>query len=129
MMLMVRVKSTITAHIQLLKNDGQFASGVFDLVMKLSYHAITPFNGIVGTSVGLIHDCMHSCVFVRRAKVFDDLGDVADSKELMGVEELAVAVVREIRSEKTIRSAFPALVFASSAGLVCAVVAAVAGGA
>lgn len=114
--------STVTKHSQLLKNNLQFVSGVFDLVLKLSYDAIASINGIIGTSIGLKHDCMHSCVFLRRGKGFDDLGDIADSKELMRVKELTVTVVREIRSEKTIGSAFPALVFAGGAGLVCAAI-------
>ena len=102
-------------------NHVQFILIIFDLVLKPSYDAIATFNGIIGTSIRLKHDCMHSGVFLRRAKVFDDLGDVADTKELMRIEELAVTVVREIRSEKTIWSAFPALVFACSACLVCGV--------
>lgn len=65
---------------------------------------------------------MHSSVFLRRGKRFDDLGDVADSKELMRIEELTMTIMREIRSKKTIRSAFSTLVFASGTGLVCAIV-------
>jgi len=126
---MMMLMSTVTEHSQLLKNNLQFVSCVFDLVLKLFYDAIASINGIIGTSIGLKHDCMHSCVFLWRGKGFNDLGDVADSKELMRVKELAVTVVREIRSKKTIGSAFPALVFAGGAGLVCAVVVAAAGAA
>lgn len=50
-------------------------------------------------------------------EVLDDLGNVADTKQFMGIEELSLAIVREIRGENAIGSALPALVFASCTSL------------
>ena len=52
-----------------------------------------------------------------RVEVADDVGDVFDTKQFMAVEELALAIVRKIRGENAVRSAFFTMVFASSASV------------
>ena len=52
-----------------------------------------------------------------RAHHLDDLGDVAYTKELVSIEELALAIVREIGCENAVRSTLSALVLACSASL------------
>ena len=63
------------------------------------------------------NDGTHGFVLLRRVKVLDDLANIANTKQFMGIEELSLTIVREIRGENAVRSALPALVFASCAGL------------
>lgn len=92
------------------------------MVLKFFNDVIIFFDGIICMSIGLKYDCIYSCVFIRRVKVFYDFGDVVYIEEFMSIEELVVMVVREVRSEKIIRSIFFMLVFVSCVCLVCGVV-------
>lgn len=83
--------------------------------------AVATADGVGGADVGLENDGAHGLVLVAVVEVFDDLGDVADAEELVGVEELALAVVGEIRGQNAVGGALAALVFASGAGLGVAV--------
>ena len=59
----------------------------------------------------------HGLVLIGLIKIFDDLGNVADTEQFMGVEELSLAIMRKIWGENAVSSALPTLVFTCSASL------------
>lgn len=69
----------------------------------------------------MIDDGAHGLVLVLRAEKLDDLGDVAHAKQLVRVEELALAFVREVRCKNAIGCTLSALVLACSTSLGSAV--------
>lgn len=78
---------------------------------------IATTNWICSAHVGLVNDGTHGLVLVLRAEKLDDLGDVAHAKQLVRVEELALAFVREVRCKNAIGCTLSALVLACSTGL------------
>lgn len=84
--------------------------------MEVADDAVAPEDGVVGAGVGLVDDGAHGLVLLVRGEVLDDLRDVADAEELVGVEELVLAVVGEVRGEEAVGLALPALVLACGAG-------------
>lgn len=104
-----------------MKNNVELRLVILDETLQLPNDSVAPANRIVGSNIRLEDDGAHGLFLVGWIKVFDNFCDVADAKQFMSVEELALAIVREKRGENTIRSALPALVFASSASLGVAV--------
>ena len=100
-----------------MKNKIKFSLVVFDLALKFTNDSIAASDMIICTNIRLKNDSVHSFVLVRLVKVLDDFGNVAYAKQLMGIEELSLAIVREIRGENAVRSALPTLVFAGSTSL------------
>lgn len=122
MMMMVLLVVLSSKESELLKDEVELGAVVLDLGLKLQDVAVTTADGVVGAHVGLVDDGSHGLVLVVRVELFDDFGDVSDAEQFMGVEELALAIVRKIRCENAVSSAFPALVLTSSASLVVVVV-------
>lgn len=106
---------------ELVKHDVELGLVIFDLTLVLAYDPVATPNRVTSSDIGLENDGVHRSVFVGLVKVLDDFGNVAHAKQFMSVEELALAVVREIRGENAVRSAFPTLVLARSASLCVAV--------
>lgn len=106
---------------KLVKNNVKLSLVILNLTLVLAYDPVTTTNRVISSEIRLENDGVHGSVFVGLVKVLDDLGDVAHTKQFMCIKELALAIVREIRGENAVRSAFPALVFASSASLCVAV--------
>lgn len=106
-----------SANCELMKNHIEFGLGVQNLMVKVAYDPTATAYGIFGTDIRLNNNGAHGGVLLRRVEVSDDLGDVANAKQFMSVEELLLAVVREIRSKNAVGSTLSSLVFTGSASL------------
>lgn len=102
---------------ELLKDKVKFSLVVFNLGLKVLDVLVATTNRVRGTHVRLEDDGAHGLVLKGRVKELDDLGDVADTKQFMGIEELPLAIVREIRCENAVRCTLPTLVLACRASL------------
>nr|GMC55716.1 hypothetical protein VITISV_031739 [Ipomoea batatas] len=102
---------------EVVEDDVELGLALLDLALELPDNPVTTADGINGSHVGFIDNGPHGLVFLRRGEVADDFGNVANTEKLVGVEELALAVVGEIRGEYAIGGALSALVLASGAGL------------
>lgn len=102
---------------EVVEDEVELGLGEVDLALEVADDAVAAADGVGGADVGLEDDGSHGLVLVGWVEVADDLGDVADAKQFMAVEELALAIVRKIRGENAVRGAFSTLVFASSASL------------
>lgn len=110
---------------EVVEDDVELGLGEAYLVLEVADDPVTSSDGVRGTRVGLEDDGAHGVVLGRRVEVADDLDDVADAEEAVGVQELALAVVGEVGGEDAVGGALPALVFAGGAGLGGGAVAAV----
>ncbi|GMN36976.1 hypothetical protein TIFTF001_006457 [Ficus carica] len=106
---------------EVLVDEVQLGLGELNLELKVADDAVAAADGVGGSEVGLEDDGAHGLVLGSRVEVLDDLGDVADSEELVGVEELALVVVREIRGQNAVGCALPPLVLTRRASLGTAV--------
>nr|GLL17825.1 protein YLS9-like [Ipomoea trifida] len=102
---------------EVVEDDVELGLALLDLALELPDNPVTTADGINGSHVGFIDNGPHGLVFLRRGEVADDFGNVANTEKLVGVEELALAVVGEIGGEYAIGGALSALVLASGAGL------------
>lgn len=71
--------------------------------------------GIAISNIGLVDDRTHGLRFLRQFELVEDLKDVADTEQTVGVQELLGLVWREVRGERTIGGASTTLVFARRA--------------
>ena len=81
---------------QLMKHDLEFGFAVLDLALKVTNDAVTSAHRIEGSDVGLENNGAHCLFLLEGIEVFDDFGDVANAEEFVSVEELALAMVREV---------------------------------
>ncbi|KAL5999572.1 hypothetical protein ACLOJK_037857 [Asimina triloba] len=102
---------------ELAQNQVELDSIVLNLALQLENDAVAAADGVAGSGVGLEDNGAHGLGPLDGIEILDDLADVADPEQFMGVQELALLVGREIRGEEAIGSAFPALVFTRSASL------------
>jgi len=116
-LVLVLVLSLGSEHGELLEDEFQLGSAVLDLGLQVEDVAVAASDRVRGAHVGLVDDGSHGLVLVAGADNLDDFGDVAYSEEFVGVEELALSVVREIGRENAVGGAFSALVLACSASL------------
>lgn len=87
--------------------------------MEVLDHAVAPSDGVGGASVGLEDDGRHGLVAGGGVEGADDLENVADAEEAVGVEELALLVGGEVGCQGAVRPAPPPLVLAGRARLRC----------
>ncbi|CAI0419516.1 unnamed protein product [Linum tenue] len=116
LLLMLLLLVLLLADGELMQDKPQFSLAVLDLALELSHDPVTPANRVAGSNVGLDYDCTHRLVLLCfRREILYDLGDLPHPKQLVRVEELALAVVWEIRGQDAVRGALPALVLARRA--------------
>lgn len=106
---------------EVLVDEVELGLGELNLELKVADDAVAAADGVGGSEVGLEDDGAHGLVLGSRVEVLDDLGDVADAEELVGVEELALVVVREIRGQNAVGCALPPLVLTRRTSLGTAV--------
>lgn len=106
---------------EVLVDEVELGLGELNLELKVVDDAVAAADGVGGSEVGLENDGAHGLVLGSRVEVLDDLGDVADAEELVGVEELALVVVREVRGQNAVGCALPPLVLTRRASLGTAV--------
>lgn len=104
------------AELELAEDELELGLAELDLAVEVADDAVAPEDGVVGAGVGLVDDGAHGLVLLVGGEVLDDLGDVADAEELVGVEELVLAVVGEVGGEEAVGLALAALVLAGGAG-------------
>lgn len=102
---------------ELVEDDVELGLAILDLTLEVADDAVAAADGVEGADVGLEDDGTHGLFLLEGVEVLDDLGDVADAEELVGVQELALPVVGEVWGKNAVRGALPALVFAGGAGL------------
>lgn len=100
-----------------MEHDLELCLGEAYLLLEVAYNPVAPANRVGGPCVRLEDDGPHGVVFGRRVEVADYLHDVANAEQTVGVQELALAVVGEIRGEDAVGGALTSLVLASGAGL------------
>lgn len=105
------------ANGDLLEDEVALGLVVGDLAVEGGENAVAAADGIVGAGVGFENDGGHGDGFVGGGEVLDNLQDVADAEELVGVEEILLVMGREIWGKRTIRGASSALVFTCGASL------------
>ena len=85
--------------------------------LKIKNYSVAAAFGVLRAHGGLKGDISHGRIAGIIIKTADNLQDVADAEEAVGVEELLLFVGGEVGRENAVRGAFSALVFACSAGL------------
>ncbi|VFQ96809.1 unnamed protein product [Cuscuta campestris] len=98
-------------------DEVELGLSLVDLVLEVADDGVAATDRVDCSNIGFKDDGAHGLVLVERAKRTNDLGDIADTEQLVGVLELALAVVGEIGGEDAIRGALSALVLTSRAGL------------
>ncbi|CAI0473316.1 unnamed protein product, partial [Linum tenue] len=115
-LLLLMLLLLLAANVELMKDEGQFSLAVLDLALQLSYDPVTAPDGVAGSNIGLDYDGTHRLVLLGRGgEILDDFGDLPHPKQLVRIQELALAVVWEIRGQDAVRGALPALVLARRA--------------
>ncbi|VFQ82647.1 unnamed protein product [Cuscuta campestris] len=98
-------------------DEVELGLSLVDLVLEVADDGVAATDRVDCSNIGFKDDGAHGLVLVERAKRTNDLGDIADTEQLVGVLELVLAVVGEIGGEDAIRGALSALVLTSRAGL------------
>lgn len=112
-----RTRQRGAANGELLKHEVALGPVMRDLALQAGEDAVATADGVVGAHVGLENNGAHGDVFLFGVKVLDDLQDVADAEEFVGVEKILLLMGREEWGERTIRGASSALVFTCGASL------------
>ncbi|CAN0881672.1 hypothetical protein LINGRAHAP2_LOCUS14369 [Linum grandiflorum] len=116
MMMLLLLLLLLLTYGEVMKEKIKLSLCIVNLTLEFENDAVTSTNRVIGSNIRLEDDGAHSLVLVSLGcKVLNDLGDFSDTKKLVGVEELTLAIVREVRSENAVRGALPTLVFACSA--------------
>lgn len=112
-----RIGERGAANGELLEDKVALGLVVGDLAVEGGENAVGAADGVVGAGIGFENDGAHGDGFVGGGEVLDNLQDVADAEELVGVEKILLVMGREIWSKRTIRGASSALVFTCGASL------------
>lgn len=105
------------AECKVVEDDLELGLGEAYLVLEVAYDPVAPADRVGGAGVGLEDDGAHGVVLLGLVEAGDDLDDVADAEEAVGVEELGLAVMGEVGGEDAVGGALAALVLAGGAGL------------
>lgn len=105
------------ANGELLKHEVALGLVMRNLALKGRENPVASANGVVGARIGFKNNGVHGDALLLGAEVLDDLQDVADAEEFVGIEKIFLLMGREIYGERTIRGASSALVFTCGASL------------
>lgn len=68
-----------------MKNDIQLRFAIINVSLQVSDDTVTTTNRVISANVRLENDGPHCLVFEGLVKMANGLGNVADTKQLMGV--------------------------------------------
>lgn len=112
--------------VELIEDELELGEVMAELALELLDDAEATGDGVGCAHVRLVYDGLHGDGALAGLERADELLDVTDAEQAVGVLELGCVLRREERREEAIGPASPALEFADCAGLACAAAAAAA---